>query len=95
VAQLFELRREANSAGPERAGTLSSTVMHLFEDALGLSLGGAGGTAEIPPEVTALAAERDEARSARDWGRADAIRDELVAAGWVVEDGPEGTTLRR
>ena len=28
---------------------------------------------------------------ARDWARADAIRDELAAGGWTVEDGPEGT----
>ncbi|MBO0691483.1 MAG: hypothetical protein J2P58_01180, partial [Acidimicrobiaceae bacterium] len=66
----------------------------IFEDALGLPLGGSGST-DIPAEVAARAAERDEARAARDWARADAIRDELVAAGWVVEDGPAGTTLRR
>ena len=30
----------------------------------------------------------------RDWARADALRDELVARGWTVEDGPEGTVLR-
>jgi cysteinyl-tRNA synthetase len=95
VAQLFELRQEANSAGPERAGTLASTVIHLFEDALGLPLGGEASLEEIPAEVTALAAERDQARADRNWARADAIRDELVAAGWVVEDRPEGTTLRR
>jgi cysteinyl-tRNA synthetase len=95
VAQLFELRREANTAAPERAGVLASTVIHLFEDALGLQLGARDPEGpQIPPEVAALAAERDRARAARDWARADAIRDELTAAGWVVEDGPAGTTLR-
>jgi len=34
--------------------------------------------------------ERSEARSARDWARADAIRDALAAAGVVVEDTPDG-----
>ena len=40
-------------------------------------------------------AERDEARSARDFARADALRDELVARGWTVEDTPSGTAIRR
>jgi cysteinyl-tRNA synthetase len=58
------------------------------------SLGGSGGP-EIPRDVLDKATARDEARRARDWARADALRDELAAEGWVVEDGPQGTTLRR
>jgi cysteinyl-tRNA synthetase len=50
---------------------------------------------DVPAEVTARAAARDEARAAKDWSTADMIRDELVAAGWVVEDTPSGTTVRR
>ena len=49
---------------------------------------------ELPDEVVALARERDEARAAKDWTRADALRDELVAAGWVVEDSADGTRVR-
>jgi len=48
----------------------------------------------VPDDVVALAAERDRARADKDWRRADAIRDELTAAGWVVEDRPEGTHVR-
>ena len=40
-------------------------------------------------------AERDEARRAKDFARADALRDELVARGWTVEDTPNGTAIRR
>jgi cysteinyl-tRNA synthetase len=43
-----------------------------------------------PPEVEQLVAERQEARAARDFARADAIRDELVAQGWEIRDTPEG-----
>ena len=32
---------------------------------------------------------------ARDFARADALRDELVALGWTVEDTPDGTAIRR
>jgi cysteinyl-tRNA synthetase len=49
---------------------------------------------DVPDDVLALAAERDAARAARDWARADALRDQLVAAGWVVEDTPDGTRVR-
>ncbi|NTV95427.1 MAG: cysteine--tRNA ligase [Thiobacillus sp.] len=39
--------------------------------------------------------ERLAARKAKDFKRSDAIRDELKAAGIILEDGPQGTTWRR
>ena len=48
--------------------------------------------AAIADHVEALLLQRAEAREAKDWGRADAIRDELNALGVVVTDtanGPE------
>lgn len=45
-------------------------------------------------EVEALLAERDAARAAGDFPRADAIRAELEAAGLRVEDTPEGSRVR-
>jgi len=50
---------------------------------------------EIDDETLALAGERDTARAEKDFARSDEIRDQLQAAGWVVEDTPEGTALRR
>ncbi|HJO88801.1 MAG: cysteine--tRNA ligase [Alphaproteobacteria bacterium] len=40
-------------------------------------------------------AAREAAREGRDFPAADCIRDELAAAGVVLEDGPDGTTWRR
>ncbi len=40
-------------------------------------------------------AQRIEARTARDWAAADAIRDELLAMGIAIKDGPEGTAWSR
>ena len=49
---------------------------------------------EVPAEVSALVAERDDARRARDYARADALRDEIGAAGFDVIDDASGSTIR-
>ena len=59
---------------------------------LGTGPAGADGAAAdaLDHLVTALLDQRAEARAARDWARADALRDELTAAGVVVEDSAAG-----
>jgi cysteinyl-tRNA synthetase len=49
----------------------------------------------IPAEVEALARQREMARAARDYDRADALRDEIGAAGFEVIDEGARSTLRR
>jgi cysteinyl-tRNA synthetase len=49
----------------------------------------------IPADVQALLDERQAARKARDFKRSDAIRDELKAKGWVIEDTPKGARLKK
>jgi GT2 family glycosyltransferase len=50
---------------------------------------------DVPAEIRRLAEERASARAARDFARADTLRDELAAAGWQVVDGPAGFRLER
>jgi cysteinyl-tRNA synthetase len=60
----------------------------------GLGIFGLRFVLETPPdEVQALARERAEARGRGDWARADALREEIAALGWVVQDDGDGWTL--
>ncbi len=45
-----------------------------------------------PAEIEQLIAERKRAREEKNWGRADEIRDQLLARGVEIKDGPTGTT---
>ena len=49
--------------------------------------------AEPPQAVRDLVAERQAARERRDYARADALREELRTAGWLVSDTPAGPEL--
>jgi cysteinyl-tRNA synthetase len=48
---------------------------------------------DVPDEVRALAAEREDRRSAREFAAADALRDRIRELGFVVVDAPEGPTF--
>jgi cysteinyl-tRNA synthetase len=93
VAGAFDLVRDARASSGQQATALAAAVFEIFEDALGLPL--RSEATEVPPAALAKARERDAARSARDWVKADALRAELQADGWIVEDTPGGTTIRR
>lgn len=88
VATLFDAVRRANS---EDDPTVAGAALEIA-GALGLDLTTAAG--DVPPEILERAAARDAARADKDWARADELRDELVAAGYVVEDTPDGTSVR-
>ena len=92
-----DLVGEANSAldagSNDRAAALGRTIVALA-GAMGLTVQGTD-TDGIDDEVRSLARDRDDARAARDFNRADALRDELQARGWIVEDTAEGTALHR
>jgi len=96
LAGIFDLVTAAHTsadAGDEDRGMQLAMSAAVLAAALGLSL--RGEAAEVDPGTARLVAERDGARAARDFGRADALRDELTAMGWTVEDTPDGTAVRR
>ena len=90
LASLYGWIREANRS-EEAVGNA-----HLVEMLSVLGLESLLAAEEGPPaEAVALAEAREAARSAKDWGEADRLRDELRAIGWVVRDGPSGPELVR
>ncbi len=97
LAIVFDLVRQANGTADAGDAAGARRVAHtalVLAAALGLAFG-SGGATEIDPDTAELVRRRDDARSARRWDEADTLRGELEASGWVVEDGPEGTQIRR
>ena len=101
LAVLFEAVRDLNRSSGERAAQLAATVRELGAT-LGLLhtqpahfLRGTGSDGLDDAAIEARVAERQAARKARDFARADALRDELAAAGVIIEDGAAGTRWQR
>ena len=75
---------------------VTRATLAAFDRVFGLGLAEWQPRAEAVPEaVQALAAARSAARTARNWAEADRLRAELHAAGWEVEDRPDGYDLKR
>jgi cysteinyl-tRNA synthetase len=81
---------------PEIGPATKWDLVREMDAVLGLGLETArisGG--DLDAEIEALVAEREAARRARDYARADAIRAELAGRGIVLEDSKEGVRWRR
>ncbi|MDB6122642.1 MAG: cysteine--tRNA ligase [Pedosphaera sp.] len=103
-AVVFEWVRELNRKMSEQTLTAdeAATALVTFSDldsVLGLNLRTSDNmsTEELSALITfkELLEERQAARKAKDFKRSDAIRDELKAKGWVIEDTPKGARLKR
>ncbi len=94
---VFEWVRETNrqladnSLNPAQAAA-ALAAWNKIDSVLGI---GTTSELEVPAELNALLEARQAARKAKDFKRADAIRDELKAKGWVIEDTPKGPKLKK
>jgi cysteinyl-tRNA synthetase len=98
LAALFDLVRVVNRRIDARAmstadAARAASVINELDAVLGI---GPDGTSEsLEPALQAMLDARASAREARDWAASDRLRDELAAAGIVVEDSRDGQRWRR
>ena len=95
IGVMFDAIRRANvavdSGDTKTAAALSAAVREMCV-AVGLQLNAAE---VVDGDSQAKAVALDAARAAKDFAKADAIRNELQTLGWLVETTKAGTTLRR
>lgn len=102
---LFDMAREVNRLKGEdmaQANALAAQLRRLAgvlglleQDPDAFLQSGASADDGEAAQIEALIKQRNDARAAKDWARADDARDQLNALGIVLEDGPQGTTWRR
>jgi len=80
-----------------KQGTVSRNMIKQFDDVLGLNLLTTDSPIphDISEHVQALLDARAEARKNKDWGTSDALRDEIHALGFEIEDTSDGQALSR
>ena len=96
IAALFDLVRLVNKSSGEEQAALAGQLKYL---------GGVLGCLQSDPEeflqagagddaawIEEMIQKRIDAKKARDFATADAVRDELLAKGIVLRDGPDGTS---
>jgi cysteinyl-tRNA synthetase len=96
-AVVFDWRNEMNKRIAENSLKPAESAAALaawdkVDSVLGI---GTKTETDIPAEIQALADARTEAKKNRDFKKSDAIRDELKAKGWVIEDTPKGIKLKK
>lgn len=85
IGFLFEMRHHIRATGQ------GSRTLWKCGQLLGLFMQPMAADVQVPPaHVLALGEARATAKKARDFAQADALRSEIAAQGWVVEDTPQG-----
>ena len=85
-------RRLAENSLDAAAAAAALATWEKLDTVLGV---GAAPEFNVPAEINSLLEARQAARKARDFRRADALRDELKAKGWIIEDTPKGARVKR
>ena len=98
ITCLYDVLKASVNDATKRALIASfDTVLglDLLEKAAALREKESAAASEGDPEIDALVARRTEAKKAKNWAEADAIRDQLKAMGIEVTDTPQGPVWKR
>lgn len=94
ISKIFELVTAINTTGTEQSKEALIYTAEAFDELCGvLGILYNRKKDEIPTEVTNLVKERAEVREAKNWKRADEIREELAQLGYEVKDTPQGAQI--
>ena len=94
---IFDLVREANTVfAPGGSAAGAQQVYDQLEELTGvLGLPLKAKEEAVPAELLQMARQRAEARKAKNWAEADRLRDAIAAAGYLLEDTPQGPVLKK
>jgi len=105
IGQLFDLIKSYNVlldhnglilSQDREALEVAKRTIEEFDSILGLFKDGfpTGASEDAPAEILAMLEERQNARKNKDFQRADELRDAIIAAGYTIEDTPQGPRVR-
>jgi cysteinyl-tRNA synthetase len=95
IGVIFEYIRDINLAFEESKDAQSAKeALEALDKVLNV-LGLVPEDEEVPEEILALVNQRQEARKARNFSEADALRDKITAMGYDLKDTPEGVKISK
>lgn len=87
IQSIWRLLRDPKAKGKYQ-------TIKIIDDVLGLDLLKKN-KISAPKEINSLIKEREEARKEKDWEKADELRTKIKKLGYVIDDTPKGTTLKK
>ena len=89
LAAVFDFVKEANKKG---GGKKSYELMLEFDKVFNvLTIS----DEELPEAIKKLVDEREEARKAKNFKKADKLREEIIRKGYILEDSKEGVRVKK
>ncbi|MBI4712128.1 MAG: cysteine--tRNA ligase [Planctomycetes bacterium] len=91
LAVLFDFIREANKSTISQQSAINN-LLQDFDRVIGVMT---VQEVAVPPEIDTLIKEREDARKRKDYKRSDEIKQQIKAKGFVIEDTPAGTRVKK
>ena len=99
IGAIFEEVKDLNTTlNADSSLAVIEAAMASFKgmtDVLGLVQKQPTGDDDLPDEIRQMAEERAAARKEKNWKRSDELRDAIKAAGFILEDTPQGQKIRK
>ena len=100
LAHLFDFIRDMNTLSDEKKLTNQDAqevleCLALIDKSLGIIEDKEEKKDQIPEKVEEALQERNKAREAKDWGKADFYRNFIHESGYIIEDNEKGSRLKK